>query len=965
MTLDNIETQNDNELYKQNQVSGEVFFGWIEKLPSYNKIKELYNDYHVLSYNQGIVNKYWVNYMDVLYIWEKRYINDSWEEYIREEEINDMIPKDLLDQYSEFWLIGPIYTMCNILAKHYIDNRNRSHKWKQDITPEWKIEIVNKIWEAFKAIKTKLNKKNIKENSDLFLIFTIAYIVSGKKVTYNSIKNSYPLLYSSSQQIILDNLKDKYSNLKKDLLNKKNDIEKNNFQINILSEEIKNNQNDFYFNIKLIEELQNKIEKTKEDILKDQKLKDNYLKDLKKYSNDLWKSKDIQNKIRTIDEAIQKKEKTLLLIENQKNLLQKNIFPESKEKLTQSQRIQRWLDKYGQKNFDAQTVIKSIQNAENRINDVSNKKYWESLINLKKKYPRYKVKIPVDYVMAFIFLESHFGTWWLGKKKNPGNVYNDWKKTYSFDTWEGWLEACAYNLWERILSYQELFGISDYPDSKFPTVKELAENKSRDSRGSKWFLIWIANRDKPNWYRTWKVKNNNGEITYGTLNPKWAYMVWYPWWARVESCYKKYITSDLIFDKSLEINQKEEMLKDKSISESDKEKIKQDIQKLKKEKEALEQELINIQNLEKKIESIKIDIDALTESHAVELSQAYSELENMEKHELSLREINKKVEYSIININKMIDSGLYDIRKFQSLLDNLIIIKDEINNFDYWYESDFMLSDIQTQDLDDTKFNINRDYRNLLLKLQSARDIIEKSKNSLNELSSEIDSNTWKDKKVDNDDIVKNNKVKKDVWSSNNTNSGLEKSDIVDLSKLNKLAWGIWDSIIQSMHYVWNQKNYEWFKNTKSYPWKKSSFIKDKYIENRNVFSSSKYVVVMTWFNDLDSENTWNNIDFIIKDLIMKWKTPVICSLYPMEKWSKWYRNYSFKNNQIKKWVEWHNMLQKYSGIKKWIIYADFWNFISDQDQDFKNEFYRTDGLHPTERGARQLNLFLQNKLNN
>lgn len=101
-----------------------------------------------------------------------------------------------------------------------------------------------------------------------------------------------------------------------------------------------------------------------------------------------------------------------------------------------------------------------------------------------------KFKVPVEYLMAFMKNDSHYGRDWLANKThNPGNVWNDGKNTKDFWTREKWVDAVWDNLKKRIDAYFAKFG-----EEKYPKAFELA--KWRKNWRWKFFGPYMI---KPEW----------------------------------------------------------------------------------------------------------------------------------------------------------------------------------------------------------------------------------------------------------------------------------------------------------------------------------------------------------------------------------------------------------------------------------------------------------------------------------
>lgn len=100
--------------------------------------------------------------------------------------------------------------------------------------------------------------------------------------------------------------------------------------------------------------------------------------------------------------------------------------------------------------------------------------------------------VPVEYILAIMKNDSHYGTLWIGKNThNPGNVGNtDDGSTKDRWTREAGVNAVAENLAQRITGYQKVYGTAN-----FPAIKQLADNQWSDGKG---FLEKQGNYKKDN-----------------------------------------------------------------------------------------------------------------------------------------------------------------------------------------------------------------------------------------------------------------------------------------------------------------------------------------------------------------------------------------------------------------------------------------------------------------------------------
>ena len=932
MVLEKFNSQQEEKIKPRNK---EKVDESVENIIKNQDIVNSFLEYSVMLQEKKLYYKYQDQEIDVFW-WNANVWYD-------ESAIKSQIWEIFCDKMAEFWILDSVLITYNVLFR-YCESTGKN----TDL-------IADFIQESFKLTRTKLNSKRIKENSDLFSLFLITNFVLWKKTTYTKIQKCYDSFFENAwQQEIVKQLNYQLEIEHKNVNDVQKKIEQKNSDLLIQTEEFSNLKDNFYNNFQIIENLNIEIENSKIEIEKLEKQKEEKILELEKYKNDLQKAKKIQEEINQIEKEILDKQNVLKLLESQKQQLDDFSFSWYYIEMTdeqidielKKQKIQYWLDAYGQKEFDAQTVLDALENAELAINTLWDcaktsyntklkSKYDEELKKIQEKNPDYKVVIPIDVLMSFMFLESHFGTAGLGKKKNPWNVFNTWDRWYSFPSWQEWIEACAFNLATRILSYQGQFWIE-----KNPTVKELAENKSQDWL---WFLIGIENRGIVNSYRTWKVVVNWETVDW-TLNPKWAYMAWYPWWTYVLSCYKKIDKINQIYDASFQIYKKEQELLKEWISEDEKTIIQKEIDNLKNTKIDLESQLQELQKSELSLQPIQTDIDALWEEYANELSNIYSQQKQVEDAKVWLKENSENIKENTKNMSENISEILLYIENLNFLLKKIAIINYEIENY--------KISENSLLSLDDGELMISKQELEILQK--NASDTFGNIQSKIEEIQSKYALN-----QEFIDELILKNPIK--INSNEEMNVVYNVDDWYDLSILNTLAWWIWDSIMQTMHFIWNQKNYKWFKNTFFYPWEKSSYIKEKYFNLISPKLSSwsqekpEYFVVFTWFNDLPKDDTWSNISLIVDDLISKWITPVVCSLYPILKW----RNFYEKNEEIKNWCE------IYKELWKELIYVDYRNFVSSQDDDFKKKFYSWDWIHPEKRWAKQLNAYLQEIIKN
>lgn len=938
----------------------------IEKITWNQEIQALFLKYSTALYQQKLYYKYQNDDGDIF--WGSQNIKTNQTEF--EDLVSqNLIPQDLYDKYTENWLTDCVATLYDILLRDYVEKglyKKESKKYTNAydlITDEWKQNILSKIEKSFWSLRTKLNRWKIKENSDLFSLFVITNVVLWKKVWYHKIEKSYDSFFASyTQQEIVKGLQNQLELERNNLNGMRTKIEKSNSYLTFQSEEFSNVKSDFYNNLRLAEELNLKVDENKNDVKVLEQKREEKRKELEKYKNDLEMAKKIKAQIDKIDEEIKIKEQTIRQLEEEKTRLEKLSFPwynlelseEESDLQFKKQKIQYWLDKYDQTDpeFNAQTVLDAVKNAELAINTLwectktsyntsLKSSYDGALTRLKQKDSDYKVVIPIDYVMAFMFLESHFGMWWLGKKRNPWNVFNDWNRKYSFRSWQDGIEACAYNLWTRILAYQDQFWHDYVPD-----IKELAENKNKNWI---WFIIWAKNRWKLNWYRTWKIIKDWEKIDW-TLNPEWAYMDWYPWWVYVLSCYNKIGKINQIYNTSFEIYKKEQQIKAWWLTQDQKTLFQQEIDGLKQNKTSLEQELQTLQESEEKLDAIQTDIWQLWDDYAKELSEMYASQKKVEKTKVLLEKSNKNISEKVSLISENINSMLIDIDNFNLLIQKINIISTEISNFK-----------LKNKNIQETEVN-----KDLLITIQELKKIQNDSEKTFKDISE-----TFKfiDLKISKNSLSVNDLLAKNQWYEMRSSKEIfytsyDVDEWYDLSFLNANSRWLWDSIVETWIYAYKQKNYKWFKNVNSYPWKKSEEIKQNYfnliepkLSNLDNDEKPDYFVVISWFNDLDTDDTWKNINLIVDDLRLQWVVPVVCSLYPMKENNKRFRDYSKKNQQIKDWYEVRKVIWEN------IIYVDFWKFLSQQDDEFKEKFYRKDWLHPSEWWAKQMTAFLQENI--
>lgn len=218
---------------------------------------------------------------------------------------------------------------------------------------------------------------------------------------------------------------------------------------------------------------------------------------------------DIENKIfeemkwlkRNLEKI--KTESELSLLENR--ILKKNITPQKKVE-----------DKNEEKTDNGSKTEIITENKTNNellkqnIETELNKYVWCPLTAEMIIISAQKHKVPVEYIMAIMRNDSHYGTKWLGAKThNPGNVGNtDDGSTKNWWTRENGVDAVAKNLARRIKEYQNIYGNS------MPSIKELANNQWPDK---KWFLS-----------SQWNYKKKNKERLG-------AYMTAKNWWDNVEN----------------------------------------------------------------------------------------------------------------------------------------------------------------------------------------------------------------------------------------------------------------------------------------------------------------------------------------------------------------------------------------------------------------------------------------------
>lgn len=590
--------------------------------------------------------------------------------------------------YEELWLSDAIYALCNMIPNFYTEKWSYTDviEWEKTVTEPWKKDIINRINQIFSLVEKKVSNNNTQENADVFSLLVIASIVSWKKVSYNSVKKLYLTSLKEKTQesisLILEN-KLNSENRRKARLN--NEIKNNKDGILQKQLALSNTKEIFYNTSLAINNLEASIEKKISTIKElEQQKKELELKPQKTQEE----TDKIKEQIEKIEQSIKEKQRELKILEQQKININNMSFPwyksemselEKSESLTK-QKVQYWLDSYGQNDpdFSAQTVLYAVSRVESAINgewsctktDFNERlqpKYSEALYRIRENNnPDYSVSVPVDYVMAFMFLESHFGKSDLSStSKNPWNV-----KSSGFTTWQDGIEACTFNIAARILSYQDLFGIST-----FPTVRELYENKSESGV---WFVIWTENRSRENPYRNGNVIKNWKRISW-RLNPEWAYMPWYPWWLYVSSCYDKLVSMNKIHDASLEIYEQEQNLTEEWISESKRVETQKKIGQLKLIKKELENKLSELQKSELALENLGTDIDALWEQYAKELATAYAKQKEYEDKKTVFTAQSKDVLSQITSLNVDIDALLEAIVELDESKRKIALIKIERN----------------------------------------------------------------------------------------------------------------------------------------------------------------------------------------------------------------------------------------------------------------------------------------------